>query len=147
MRGPGANLKTQYALQAVLLLARRDRLSVVPVSEMAVELGISPKFLEDVLAALRAAGIVVSRRGKDGGYQLSLDPAALTVFEVVQALEGPLDLPLQNESNAIVRAAARAFTGAWEAAAGYLAQLTIAELMESCRRLEAKDAAPYMYHL
>lgn len=147
MRGPGANVKTQYAVQAVVSLARRDRQAVVPVSELSAELGISPKFLEDILAALRAAGIVHSRRGKEGGYQLAPDPAALTVLEIVQALEGPMDAPLQDESSAIVRATARAFAGAWEAATGLLGRLTVEELIESSRRLEAEDAAPYMYHL
>jgi Rrf2 family protein len=147
VRGPGANVKTQYAVQAVLLLARRDRHSVVPASEMSAELGISPKFLEDVLAALRAAGIVQSRRGKEGGYQLGQEPAELTVLEVVEALEGPMDPPLQDESSPIVRATAKAFLGAWEAAAGFLDGLTIEHLTNASHDLETESAAPYMYHL
>jgi Rrf2 family protein len=147
VRGPGANLKTQYAVQAVLYLARRDRQSVAPVSEISAELGISAKFLEDVLAALRAAGIVLSRRGKDGGYQLGPEPGTLTVLDVVKALEGPMDPPLEDESSAIIRATARTFGGAWAAAAGYLERVTIQELVESSRNLETKDTAPYMYHL
>jgi Rrf2 family protein len=67
VRGPGANVKTQYAVQAVIHLARRERNRVVPVSEIAAALAISPKFLEDILGALRTAGIVQSRRGKEGG--------------------------------------------------------------------------------
>lgn len=147
MRGPGANVKTQHAVQAVIYLAGRDRQAVVPVSQMSSELGISPKYLEDILAALRAAGIVASRRGKEGGYQLVPHPSDLTVLQIVEALEGPMDTPLQDESSAVVRATAEAFAGAWEAAAAYLGRVTAEALMESSQRLDEESVEPYMYHL
>jgi len=146
VRGPGANVKTQYAVQAVIYLARQERLQVVPVSEIAAEVGISPKFLEDILGALRAAGIVQSRRGKEGGYQLVPSPAGLSVLELAQVMEGPA-AAAREPGGPIAQVTARAFDRALDAATAALAELTIEQLVEEARRLEAERAAAYMYHL
>jgi Rrf2 family protein len=51
---------------------------------------LSVKFLEQILAELRKAGIVSSQRGADGGYWLAKPAAEITVADVVRAVEGPL---------------------------------------------------------
>jgi Rrf2 family protein len=147
VRGPGANLKTQYAVQTVICLARRQRGGVVSVPEIAQAVGISPKFLEDILAELRAAGIVQSRRGKEGGYQLVPPPGELTVLDVVQAIEGPVaSIPRQMSSGA-ERATTQIFDRALAAAAELLGQCTIDELIEQAGRLDAEHPSGYMYYL
>ena len=82
--------KTQYALRALLELAMRRGNGNTPVSEIARVQGIPPRFLEQILAQLRMAGLVESRRGVNGGYLLALDPRRLTVGKVIRFLEGPL---------------------------------------------------------
>src|SRR5262249_57712988 len=52
--------------------------------------GIQQKFLENTFSALRPAGLVLSRRGADGGYSLTRPPAEISVAEVLRAVEGPL---------------------------------------------------------
>ena len=173
MRGPGANVKTQYAVQAVIYLARQERLQVVPVSEIAAAVGISPKFLEDILGALRAAGIVQSRRGKTefllcilkarahrgilrlakpvepravNRHALVPSPAGLSVLELAQVMEGPA-AAAREPGGPIAQVTARAFDRALDAATAALAELTIEQLVEEARRLEAERAAAYMYHL
>jgi Rrf2 family protein len=47
------------------------------------------RFLHNILAALTRAGILTSLRGADGGYGLSRDAAAITVADVIRAVEGP----------------------------------------------------------
>ena len=47
------------------------------------------KFVEQVMHDLRQAGIVTSRRGRTGGYELTRDPADITFADVVTAVEGP----------------------------------------------------------
>ena len=47
------------------------------------------KFVEQVMHDLRQAGIVSSRRGRAGGYELTRDPAAISFADVVEAVEGP----------------------------------------------------------
>jgi Rrf2 family protein len=51
--------------------------------------GIPLRFLHNILAALTRAGILTSLRGADGGYQLTRDPARITVADVIRAVEGP----------------------------------------------------------
>lgn len=52
--------------------------------------GISPKYLETILAELRHCGIVNSQRGVDGGYWLARPPEEITIADVIRAVEGPL---------------------------------------------------------
>ena len=147
MRGPGANVKTRYGLQAVIHLARQERDRVVSVSEMAAVMTVSAKFLEDILGALRMAGIVRSRRGKDGGYQLILSPAELTALDVARAMEGPDAAAGREADGSLSRVTARVFDRALEAAAALLAEMTIDQLAEEARGLEVESAVAYMYHL
>jgi Rrf2 family protein len=51
---------------------------------------IPAKFLEGILRQLRQAGLVSSQRGADGGYRLERDPAAISIADIVRALDGPL---------------------------------------------------------
>jgi Rrf2 family protein len=140
-------VKTQYAVQAVIYLARQERSRVVSVSEMATVIAVSAKFLEDVLGALRAAGIVHSRRGKEGGYVLALAPAEMTVLDVVRAIEGPELLPARAPEGPLAQVTVQVFERALMAAAASLTERTIDQLAEETGRLEAARAVPYMYHL
>ena len=49
------------------------------------------KFVEQVMHDLRQAGIVTSRRGRSGGYELTRDPGDITFADVVEAVEGPFN--------------------------------------------------------
>ena len=147
MRGPGANAKTQYAVQAVIHLARQSQSQVVSVSGMAVAMEVSPKFLEDILGALRTAGIVQSRRGKEGGYSLAFSPSELTVLDVVRAIEGPDSSGARKAAGSLAQVTVRVFESALDAAAAVLTERTIEQLAEEAGRLEAERTTPYMYHL
>lgn len=48
------------------------------------------KFLEGILGDLRRGGLVTSRRGGSGGYQLAREPSAITVADVIRAVDGPI---------------------------------------------------------
>jgi Rrf2 family protein len=48
------------------------------------------KFLENILADMRHAGLVRSQRGADGGYWLNRPPAEVTVADIIRAVDGPL---------------------------------------------------------
>ena len=81
--------KGDYAVRATVHLAS---VSAGPTTAdaIAVAQGISPKFLESILASLRAAGLVRSQRGAHGGYWLSRPADDITVADVLRAVEGPL---------------------------------------------------------
>ncbi|MDO8425263.1 MAG: Rrf2 family transcriptional regulator [bacterium] len=64
----------------------------VSIREIAGRLELPEKYLEELVRALRAAGLVVSSRGRTGGYRLARQPREITMGEVVRALEGPIVL-------------------------------------------------------
>ncbi len=84
--------KSKYGLKALLLLAREHGRGPVLASEIADREGIPEKFLQLILLDLRRRGIVRSKRGQGGGYQLARDPAEINFGEVIRILEGPLAL-------------------------------------------------------
>ena len=51
---------------------------------------ISEHYLEQLMAALRKAGLVISKRGAQGGYTLADDPQNVTIGEIIRVLEGPI---------------------------------------------------------
>jgi len=84
--------KSKYGLKALLLLAREHGRGPVQASELAGREGIPEKFLQAILLDLKRRGIVQSKRGQGGGYQLARDPAGVSFGEVIRVLEGPLAL-------------------------------------------------------
>lgn len=85
--------RCQYALRALLELARRRGQGPITVADIAADQQIPPRFLEVILSQLRRAGFVVSRRGVEGGYLLVRRPESLSVGEVVRCIQGPLVPP------------------------------------------------------
>ena len=82
----------ELALKAVLELAKVEA-SPTPglsASEIARRCNASMKFLEQVMAQLKAGGFVVSRLGSRGGYRLTRDPEQIFVGEVSRLIDGPL---------------------------------------------------------
>ena len=84
--------KSKYGLKALLLMAREYDRGAIPASEIAAREQIPEKFLQLILLELKRRGIVLSRRGHGGGYQLARRPAAIDFGEVLRALDGPLAL-------------------------------------------------------
>lgn len=81
------NRMTDYA---VVVLGQMSRDGVVNVAQLAQESAAPQPTVAKLLKQLAAAGIVVSRRGAAGGYVLAREPEAITVAEIVTALEGPI---------------------------------------------------------
>jgi Rrf2 family protein len=82
--------KADYAVRAAVELAAASEDGPVKGEAIAAAQGISLKFLENILAELRRAGIVGSRRGSEGGYWLARPAAEISVADVMRAVEGPL---------------------------------------------------------
>src|ERR1700719_1875866 len=71
-------------------LARRSGKEPIPLAEIAAHDGLPLAYLEHLVARLRKAGLVDSRRGSHGGYLLARPAAQITMAEVVEALEGSI---------------------------------------------------------
>ncbi len=82
--------KAEYGVRVMVELARRDSNEPVPLTEIAEHEGLPLAYLEHLVARLRRAGLIDSRRGAHGGYRLARNPAAITMAEVVEALEGSI---------------------------------------------------------
>ena len=84
--------KGKYGLKAMLTLAREHGRGPMLISELAQADGIPKKFLENILLTLKHRGLVHSRKGPGGGYQLARDPDQISVGDIVRTLDGPLAL-------------------------------------------------------
>lgn len=82
--------KADYAVRATIQLATVDDGRPTKGDAIATAQQIPLKFLENILADLRHAGIVRSQRGAEGGYWLVGDPAATSLADVIRAVEGPM---------------------------------------------------------
>jgi len=82
--------KADYAVRAAVELAAAGDAGPVKAELISEAQGIPLNFLENILAELRRAGIVESRRGAAGGYLLARPAAEITVADVIRAVEGPL---------------------------------------------------------
>jgi Rrf2 family iron-sulfur cluster assembly transcriptional regulator len=80
-----------YACRALLSLALQgDSVSPTSVRDIAERTGLPQPYLEQILLALKGAGIVVSKRGVGGGYVLAREPALITLGDIVSAVDGPI---------------------------------------------------------
>src|SRR5438445_13730975 len=82
--------KTEYGVRVMVELARRSGEDPVPLAEIASRGDLPLAYLEHLVARLRKAGLVDSRRGSRGGYLLARSPTEITMAEVVEALEGAI---------------------------------------------------------
>lgn len=97
--------KAQYGIRALVHLARSEEEPlrrepgeaeqpglerIVTSAAIAKAENISPKYLEGIMAQLTAAGLLHSGRGKGGGYRLARPATAITMLEIVEALEGEI---------------------------------------------------------
>lgn len=84
--------KADYAIRACVELAARPGSTPVPLETLAQAQEIPASFLERILGDLRRGGIVVAVRGPRGGYRLGAPPTAVSLADVVRAVDGPLVL-------------------------------------------------------
>lgn len=84
--------KTKYALKALMVLADEKSLEGGALRiEVIAERSDAPKrFLEHILLDLKRAGLIGSRRGRAGGYELIKDPKRISLAEVLRLIDGPL---------------------------------------------------------
>src|ERR1700689_4392844 len=82
--------KAEYGVRVMVELARRAGGEPIPLAEIAEHDGLPLAYLEHLVARLRKAGLIDSRRGARGGYMLARPASEITMAEVVEALEGSI---------------------------------------------------------
>jgi Rrf2 family protein len=84
--------KVRYALRALVELARAGADRQLTAGELAVRADAPRKFLEAILLELSRRGLILSRRGKFGGYTLAKPPGEVSFADVIRFIDGPLAL-------------------------------------------------------
>lgn len=84
--------RSRYALRALVHLAQREATGPESIAEIARAASAPRKFLEAILLDLKRHNLLVSSRGRAGGYQLAAPAGAISFADVIRALDGPLAL-------------------------------------------------------
>jgi Rrf2 family protein len=84
--------KIRYGTRAMLELASHYGEGPIELKEIAKKENISLKYLEQVIIPFRSAGLVKSVRGSKGGYSLAKSPSEIFLNDLVEILEGPINL-------------------------------------------------------
>ena len=91
--GSGAiafSTKGEYGVRLMVQLGRHVGTGPASLAEIAAEEDLPRAYLEQLVVSLREAGLVTSTRGAHGGYELARPPEAISMAEVLRALEGPI---------------------------------------------------------
>ncbi|MBU0672962.1 MAG: Rrf2 family transcriptional regulator [Candidatus Margulisbacteria bacterium] len=86
------SIKVQYGIQAALELAKKFNAGPVQIGDIARSQMIPVRYLEQLLLILKRRHLLSSLRGKEGGYNLAKHPSDISVLEVIEALDGPINL-------------------------------------------------------
>ena len=131
------SVKGEYALQAIFDLASQRAGEPVRIADIAGRQKIPQKFLELILASLKQAGFVESRRGAEGGYLLARPANLLTVGEVLRFSEGPYQ-----SKGRLRRKVETPFTDMWQrvdhAVSGIIDRTSFADLLRGWQEKQNK---------
>ncbi len=127
--------KSRYGTRAVLEIALNRSGDKLTRKQISKNQEIPSSYLENILISLKTKGIIRTIRGPKGGYELAKEPEEITVFEIVNVLEGPSDLiPCLDDSNACTRSSICVTTDIWrrlqEVQKDLLSEITIKDLVE-----------------
>ena len=128
--------KSEYALRALLHMAKRPTQLVHTIQEISRAEKIPIKFLEQILLGLKKAGYLVSKRGLGGGYSLRRPLDQTPVLEIIALMEGTTLLPdakSGGESDLAIRMFLRELSAE---IVRLLGSHTIADLLQNARSLE-----------
>ena len=132
--------KGLYALQAMMMLARRHNQGAIRIRDIAYEENLPEKFLELILLELKNARMVESVRGAKGGYALRRPPAEIRLAEIIRLIDGPLapfadaeQLRTLIDRDQAHRALYQVFLDVRDAAAKILENTTLADILNNPR--------------
>jgi len=136
----------RYGVRLMVALALNYGNGITLLRDVARREGISEKYLGQIIIPLKNAGLVTSQRGSHGGYALAQPPEAVTVKDVVEAIEGKIAAVLcVNDPQACVRATSCVATGVWkklsEDIERSLSTFTLGALARQARELATTDAS------
>jgi Rrf2 family iron-sulfur cluster assembly transcriptional regulator len=134
-----------YASRALLSLAlHQEETGPTSVRDLAERTGLPQPYLEQILLALKGAGLVRSKRGVGGGYVLARTPDGITLGQIVSAVDGPIaagDFGLPHTNGACDHEGQCALLDVWSEVGQrmrtYLDSYTLADMVERATGLRA----------
>ncbi len=84
--------KTEYAIRGMMHLAKQPAGEFIMLKDIGKATRTSPVFLAKIFQLLNSAGLVESSRGASGGFRLSRNPQRISLKEIVEAIEGPVQV-------------------------------------------------------
>src|SRR4030095_716678 len=84
--------EADYATRAILHLSRTQKDKLIPTNEIAKRQNIPSSFLAKIISQLSIAGLLHTSRGAHGGITLARDPEQITLLQVIEAIDGPIQL-------------------------------------------------------
>lgn len=88
-----------YAVKAALRLAEADSIRPIPCSKLAADGQMPERFLLQILRHLVTHGILQSTRGVEGGYTLLRTPDKISLLDILEAIEGPLETAMPDDAS------------------------------------------------
>ena len=84
--------RAKYALKAMICLAQAKDAAHLSVTDIAARANVPRAFLEQILSDLKRRNLLVSRRGKQGGFLLAAKPEEISFADIIRYIDGPLAL-------------------------------------------------------
>ena len=84
--------KSRYGVRAIFDIAYNSGGLPAQIKDISERQQISPRYLEQIFQKLKDEGILGSKRGPKGGYYLTKEPKDITLYEIITAAEGPIEL-------------------------------------------------------
>lgn len=126
--------KAHYGLAAMLDLADNFGKNRLQIRQIVEQRGIPKNYLEQIFNRLVKSGLVKSVRGNKGGYELAHSPESLTVFSILEALEGRLEIVSEYDTKAM-----RQTFGNLEDSVREYFSMTLEELLVQEKRFSQKQ--------
>ena len=145
------NTKIRYALRTIIEIAMQKNDSGILQKEIAEKQNISVKYLDQIIAGLKTAGVIINSGGKKSGYILAKNASGINVYEVYRAFEPDLSVINCNaEYGACIKenycAAQEYWHGLNEIIINYFMHTSIQELTEKQKKILEKGQ-PSMYYI
>lgn len=139
--------RVRFGLRIMVQIAAEGEKQPLFARRIAAAQGISEPYVDQILMALRSGGLLISRRGRNGGYQVASPASEITALDVLEAVEGELSLvECLVDSSACDRRAGCVTHKVWrkatESLKESLASVTLEDLKQDYR--EVMQAATYV---
>ncbi len=132
--------KSRYGSRAVLEIALNRNGEKLTRKQISQNQEIPSSYLENILISLKANGIIRTIRGPKGGYELAMEPENITIFRLVEILEGTSDqIPCLDDKSKCTRTSICVTRDVWEnlqrIQENFLKGITIKDLVDQTQKL------------